>query len=123
MNDDILTLCYKAFENDCYNYVIFSESTEGEISYYGMRDNEHVEHLYKDYYGKDRAKFHLFKFEKGQLNWIESYDFKTKMVDIPVDISDEAFLMIAKEAHKKNITFNDEVISLLKQYINSQVRI
>ena len=125
MNEDTLNACYKAFENDCYNYVIFSESNEGEITYFCQKSTQNVDYLYTDYYsdGGKRAKLHLFKFEKGNLEWIESYIFATKMVEMQVDISDEVFMTVARMAHEKNITFNEEIINIMKQYIDGKVTV
>jgi hypothetical protein len=122
MNQDTINACYKAFENDCYNYVVFSESKIGEISFFEQRSTPNIDHLYTDYYATkgDRLKFHLFKFEKGQLIWIESYNFETKMVDIPIDINDDVFLMLAKQAHEKNITINERFVEILQEYVKKE---
>lgn len=38
--------------------------------------------------------------------------------EIPVDLSDEEFLAIAKMAHERDITFNKMVEAILWSYIN-----
>lgn len=40
--------------------------------------------------------------------------------DIPVDLSDEEFLAIAKMAHERDITFNQMVESILWHYIKAE---
>ncbi len=39
-------------------------------------------------------------------------------VDVPVDLSDDEFLVIAKMAHDRDITFNEMVEAILWNYIN-----
>ena len=43
---------------------------------------------------------------------------KRKYEEIPVDLSDEEFLTIAKMAHERDITFNKMVEIILWNYIN-----
>ena len=38
-------------------------------------------------------------------------------VDVTVDIADKTFIILAKEAHRKDITFNDFVNETLRKYI------
>lgn len=40
--------------------------------------------------------------------------------EIEVDISDEDFLTLAKEAHKKGVSFNDFVVDIIKDYIDRE---
>lgn len=42
-----------------------------------------------------------------------------KMVDMPIDLSDEEFCAIAKMAHERDITFNKMVEIILWDYINN----
>lgn len=42
---------------------------------------------------------------------------KTKYEEIPVDLTDEEFLAIAKMAHERDITFNKMVENILWAYI------
>jgi hypothetical protein len=39
-------------------------------------------------------------------------------VDVPVELSDDEFLAIAKMAHERDITFNEMVEAILWNYIN-----
>lgn len=39
-------------------------------------------------------------------------------VDVPVDLTDDEFLSIAKMAHERDITFNQMVEKILWNYIN-----
>lgn len=39
-------------------------------------------------------------------------------VDLPVDLTDDEFLAIAKMAHERDITFNKMVETILWNYIN-----
>lgn len=43
---------------------------------------------------------------------------KEKMVDVPIDLTDEEFLSIAKMAHERDITFNKMVEVILWNFIN-----
>jgi len=43
-----------------------------------------------------------------------------KMVDIEVDLDDELFLALAKEAHKQDITFNQLVNKVLKEKLDEE---
>ena len=43
---------------------------------------------------------------------------KKKYEEIPVDLTDEEFLVIAKMAHERDITFNKMVETILWNYIN-----
>ena len=45
-------------------------------------------------------------------------DKEQKMVDVPIDLTDEEFLSIAKMAHERDITFNKMVEIILWNYIN-----
>lgn len=124
MNDEKLKICELVFNKKYEKYVIFSESPEGEIKYYGENDNKEWDYLFnKEFYGYDKKFIHLFKFQEGKLEWLESYNFETDSVDIPIEITDEVFLAVAKQAHEKNITFNDEVVNINKQYIDGKVTI
>jgi hypothetical protein len=124
MNEDTLNACQEVFNQKYARCIIFAESPEGEISYYGERSDEHWEYLFnKPHYGFNKKFIHLFRFQEGELEWLESYNFDTDMVDIPIEISDEVFLAVAKQAHEKNITFNDEIINIIKQYIDGKVTI
>ena len=38
----------------------------------------------------------------------------TEKVDIEIDISDDLFLKVAKQAHERDITFNNMVLSIIK---------
>ena len=40
-----------------------------------------------------------------------------KMIDIEVDIADDDFLYIAKQAHERDITFNEMVNIILREEI------
>jgi hypothetical protein len=42
---------------------------------------------------------------------------KTKYEEIPVDLTDDEFLAIAKMAHERDITFNKMVENILWAYI------
>jgi len=42
---------------------------------------------------------------------------KEKLVDIEVDLDDDTFLKLAKEAHNQNITFNQLCVNYLEDYI------
>jgi hypothetical protein len=43
-----------------------------------------------------------------------------KMVDVEIDIDDDLFLAVAKEAHKQNITFNQMVNIILKKKLEEE---
>lgn len=43
---------------------------------------------------------------------------KTEYTEVPVDLSDDAFLCLAKEAHRRDITFNQLVEVILREEIN-----
>ena len=45
-------------------------------------------------------------------------DKEQKMVDVPIDLTDEEFLSIARMAHERDITFNKMVEIILWNYIN-----
>ncbi len=45
-------------------------------------------------------------------------DTENKMVDMPIELSDDEFLVIAKMAHERDITFNKMVETILWNYIN-----
>jgi hypothetical protein len=42
-------------------------------------------------------------------------------VEIEVDISDEDFLYIAKQAHERDITFNDMINIILSEQISREI--
>lgn len=42
----------------------------------------------------------------------------SKMCEIELDLEDDVFIKIAKEAHEKDITFNEMVSELLLEYVN-----
>jgi hypothetical protein len=44
-----------------------------------------------------------------------------QMVEIEVDISDEDFLYIAKQAHERDITFNDMINIILSEQISREI--
>lgn len=43
----------------------------------------------------------------------------TDEVEIQLELEDETFLGLAKLAHKKNITFNDLVVQIMQEYIET----
>ena len=43
-----------------------------------------------------------------------------KMVSVDVDLDDATFLAIAKEAHKKDITFNQMVNIILREKLDEE---
>jgi len=43
---------------------------------------------------------------------------ETIQIDVTDDITDDQFLILAKAAHEKNITFNQYVNQVLKEYID-----
>ena len=43
-----------------------------------------------------------------------------KMVEVEIEIEDEIFLSIAKEAHKRDITFNKMVCIILKEEMEKE---
>lgn len=45
-------------------------------------------------------------------------DTENNMVDMPIELSDDEFLAIAKMAHERDITFNKMVETILWSYIN-----
>jgi hypothetical protein len=45
---------------------------------------------------------------------------KEKMVNVDIDIDDVVFLVIAKEAHKQDITFNQMVNKILKKRLDEE---
>jgi hypothetical protein len=45
-------------------------------------------------------------------------DTENNMVDMPIELSDDEFLAIAKMAHERDITFNKMVETILWNYIN-----
>lgn len=40
-----------------------------------------------------------------------------KMVDMEIEISDEQFLSVAKMAHERDITFNEMINIIMKEYV------
>lgn len=44
-----------------------------------------------------------------------------QMVEIEVDIRDEDFLYIAKQAHERDITFNDMINIILSEQISREI--
>ena len=44
---------------------------------------------------------------------------KEKIEKIDIEISDEVFIKLAKQAHEKDITFNQHCINLLKEFIEN----
>ena len=116
MNDDKLKICELVFNQKYARFVIFAESPEGEISYYGERSDENWDYLFsKAHYGFNKKFIHLFRFQEGKLEWMESYNFDTDESTIPVDIDDETFLALAKIAHEKNITINQVMVDAVKE--------
>lgn len=116
MNKDILNACQEIFKQKYTRYIIFAESPEGEISYYGEKIDENWEYLFnKAEYGYNKKFIHLFRFQEGNLEWLESYNFDTKESTIPVDLDDESFLALAKIAHEKNITINQVMVDAVKE--------
>ncbi len=50
--------------------------------------------------------------------YIEKETKMEKKVDVEVEISDEIFLLIAREAHKKDLTFNDMINIILRDAVD-----
>ena len=50
--------------------------------------------------------------------WVSVEPVVTEVIDC--NISDEVFLRVAKQAHAKNITFNQMVIEILEEQIKNQ---
>ena len=44
----------------------------------------------------------------------------TKMVNITIDIPDDVFIFLALEAHKKDVTLNNYINTILRKYVESQ---
>lgn len=44
------------------------------------------------------------------------------MEEIEINLTDEEFLILAKEAHKQNITFNEYVNQILRKYMEEEVK-
>jgi len=47
---------------------------------------------------------------------------KKKMVDVEIDISDDLFLAVAKEAHKEDITINEMFCKILREAMENDRR-
>lgn len=45
---------------------------------------------------------------------------REKLVDVTIDIDDTTWVLLAKEAHAKNITINEVVVQILQDYIDSK---
>jgi hypothetical protein len=45
---------------------------------------------------------------------------KKDWVDIEINLDDDSFLTLAKEAHKLDITFNQHVCNILTQKMNAE---
>ena len=43
-----------------------------------------------------------------------------EFVDVEIELEDEIFLLIAKEAHKEDITFNEMINIMLKEMIDKE---
>jgi hypothetical protein len=113
MNTDKIKLCEMLFNQKYKKYVIFAESPEGEIRYYGEIDDEHWEYLFN--YGNGKKYIHLFSFNDRKLEWVETYNFDTGESTIPVDLDDDTFLALAKIAHEKDITINQVMVEAVKE--------
>lgn len=122
MNQDVLNACQTLYSTRRNTLIYFLEDNNGQILF-GLEINQEGwnsickwSELNPSYF----KKFHLFKVEHGKLEWVESYDPHNKLCDIPFEISDEDFLIIAKKAHEQNITFNQLVVKLLEEYIQQK---
>jgi len=121
MNEDILNACQEVFNQKYARCIIFAESPEGEISYYGERSDENWDYLFnKAHYGFIKKFIHLFRFQDRKLEWLESYNFETEESTIPVDIDDNTFLALAKIAHEKDITINQVMVDAVKEMCKIQ---
>lgn len=47
--------------------------------------------------------------------------FGVSTEDFSIDINDDAFLVIAKLAHRDNVTFNQEVTRILRSQIDAKI--
>jgi hypothetical protein len=118
MNEDKSAACLQLFKDNFVKYIIFYETPEGEIGYYGEHGNEHWEYLFnKKVFGFGRRYFHFFKFQNDTLEWVETYDFDTRKSHLAVDLDDDMFLLIAQEAHKNDITINEQVTLIMKEML------
>jgi hypothetical protein len=123
MNDDKQKVCEMAFKQ-VNKHIMFAESPEGEITYYGDRDDAEWEFLFnKSVYGIGKKFIHLFRLSEGNLIWVESYNFDTGESTIPVDLDDDTFLALAKIAHEKNITINQVMVDAVKEMCKIQKEI
>jgi hypothetical protein len=44
-------------------------------------------------------------------------------VNVEVDLPDDVFMALAREAHEKNITLNELVCQILREYVDGQVKL
>jgi hypothetical protein len=121
MNQDILNACQSLYSLRKEGFVCILENSLGELIWDGEINLEAWE-LRCSYASKVKKglKYHLFNLKNGKLEWLESYDSKNKKYDIPFNISDEDFLILAKKAHEQDITLNQLVVNLLQDYIENK---
>lgn len=69
-----------------------------------------------------KGVYHLFKSTIfGQyIEWVESYNSKTKKSDVPLALDDTSWATLAKLSLEKDMTVNDALVALLKVYINKE---
>lgn len=54
--------------------------------------------------------------------WQEQRRQREKMVDMEIEMSDDEFLFVAKQAHERDITFNEMFNIIMKEYIEKLER-
>ena len=66
--------------------------------------------------------FHLFKSSIfGQtIEWVESYDGFAKMCDVPLDLDETSWAILAKLSLQKNKLVNEVLVDALKEYIKNE---
>jgi len=57
---------------------------------------------------------------KNYCNPNTDHNTEDEQVEIEIDLTDEAFLRLAKRAHEQNITFNELVNRILKEKVERE---
>lgn len=47
---------------------------------------------------------------------------KTEYEEVTIDLSDKEFLVLAKMAHEKNITFNQLCVNIIEEHISREMK-
>jgi hypothetical protein len=69
-----------------------------------------------------KVNLHLFRysFKTQKMEWQESYNAKSKKCDIAMEFTDETLARLASISLEKNLSVNEVVVNLLREYIKDQ---